>query len=35
VADELLPTAVPSLYSGLPEFSRGSPGQATIRKKGP
>ena len=35
VADELLPTAVPSLYSGLPDFSRGSPGQSMMRKKGP
>ena len=32
VADELLPTTVPALYSGLPDFSRGQP---TIRKKGP
>jgi hypothetical protein len=33
VADELLPTTVPALYSGLPEFPRSS--QATGRKKGP
>jgi hypothetical protein len=30
VADELLPTTVPALYSGLPEFPRGPP---IIRKK--
>ena len=35
LADELLPTAVPSLYSGLPDFSRGQPGQSSLRKKGP
>lgn len=32
VADELLPTTVPTLYSGLPDFPRS---QATGRKKGP
>jgi LTXXQ motif family protein len=36
VADELLPTAVPALYSGLEDFSRGPPGgERMIRKKGP
>ncbi len=34
LADELLPTTVPTLYSGLPDFPR-EPGQAMIRKKGP
>jgi hypothetical protein len=32
VADDLLPTTVPALYSGLPEFPRSLP---VIRKKGP
>ncbi|HEX7156348.1 MAG TPA: Spy/CpxP family protein refolding chaperone [Burkholderiaceae bacterium] len=36
IADELLPTAVPTLYSGLADFPRGPPGgQGMIRKKGP
>jgi hypothetical protein len=35
-ADELLPTTVPTLYSGLADFSRGPPdGERIIRKKGP
>jgi len=32
VADDLLPTTVPALYSGLPEFPRAP---IVIRKKGP
>jgi hypothetical protein len=32
-ADDLLPTTVPTLYSGLPDFSHGPPGQAMSRKK--
>jgi S-adenosylmethionine:diacylglycerol 3-amino-3-carboxypropyl transferase len=37
IADELLPTTVPTLYSGLADFSRGPPrgDQGLIRKKGP
>jgi hypothetical protein len=35
VADDLLPTTVPALYSGLPEFPRGPVGQPITRKKGP
>jgi len=35
VADELLPTTVPPLYSGLPDFSRGSAGAPTLRRKAP
>ena len=36
IADELLPTTVPTLYSGLGDFARGPPaGGGTIRKKGP
>lgn len=34
LADELLPTTVPTLYSGLPDISRGPPGGRSI-KKGP
>jgi hypothetical protein len=35
-ADELLPTTVPTLYSGLADFSRAPPGgERMIRKKGP
>jgi hypothetical protein len=33
IADDLLPTTVPPLYSGLPDFSHGPPGQAMSRKK--
>jgi S-adenosylmethionine:diacylglycerol 3-amino-3-carboxypropyl transferase len=36
IADELLPTTVPSLYSGLGDFAHGPPaGGRMIRKKGP
>jgi hypothetical protein len=35
-ADELLPTTVPTLYSGLADFSRSPPnGDRMIRKRGP
>jgi len=32
-ADELLPTAVPSLYSGLPEFGKGARAQSASGKR--
>jgi LTXXQ motif family protein len=36
IADELLPTAVPTLYSGLADFPRARPGgEGMTRKRGP
>jgi hypothetical protein len=32
MADELMPTTVPALYSGLPDFPR-PPGDSVVRKK--
>jgi hypothetical protein len=35
LADDLLPTTVPALYSGLADFAHGPPDEKMIRKKGP
>jgi len=35
LADELLPSTVPALYSGLPDLPRNAPGQPGARRKGP
>ena len=35
IADDLLPTTVPTLYSGLPDVSRPPPGPSIKRRRGP
>ena len=35
LADDLLPTTVPTLYSGLPDSALGQPGQVMIRRRSP